>query len=211
LCAAKPDCYPSAARDHDHQEDAVEFLNQLRPIDIFVVLCLAAGVFAGFTQGIIRTLLNCLVVLVAFVVASILRDPLYDVLTFWRAFTPELRLEIVYLVLFVALLVGGWFAVRSIWQRSRLPIPKSLDEIGGGILGVLFAAMVITFLMVVMDAFFKTAPDAATAGAGLLRSIYLALDESVLVDFFRTALLPTFGVVLSPLVPDDIAELLVAP
>ena len=189
----------------------MEFISQLQPVDLFVVLALAAGVFAGFTQGIIRTLLNCLVVLIAFVVASILRDPLYDLLGFWQAFTPELRREILYLVLFLAVLVGGWFAARSIWRRSRLPIPKSLDVIGGAILGVLFAAMVITFLMVVLDAFFKTAPDAATAGAGLLRWFYNSLNSSVLVDFFRTALLPTFGVVLSPLVPSDIDDLLVAP
>jgi membrane protein required for colicin V production len=189
----------------------VEFISELRPIDLFVVLCLAAGVFAGFTQGIIRTALNCLVVLVAFVVASILRDPLFDLLTFWQAFSPELRLEIVYLVLFIVVLVGGWFAVRSIWQRSRLPIPKQLDEIGGAILGVLFAAMTITFLMVVLDAFFTTAPDAATAQAGVLRSFYMAMNESVLVDFFRAALLPFFAVILRPLLPEDIAELLVAP
>ena len=53
----------------------MDFISDLRPIDLFVVLCLAAGVFMGFTQGIIRTLLNCVVVLIAFVVASILRDP----------------------------------------------------------------------------------------------------------------------------------------
>ena len=41
-------------------------------------------------------------------------------------------------------------------------------------------------------------------------SFYNALNVSVLVDFFRTALLPTFGVILSPLLPDDIADLLVA-
>ena len=189
----------------------MEFISQLRPIDLFVVLCLAGGVFVGFTQGIIRTLLNCVVVLIAFVVASILRDPLFDLLTFWQAFTPQLRQEIVYLVLFISLLVGGWFAVRSIWQRSRLPIPKALDEIGGAILGVLWVALIITFLMVVMDSFFKTAPDAATAGSGLIGNFYNAVNASVLVEFFRTALLPTFGVILSPLLPDDIADLLVAP
>ena len=139
LCAAEGDCYPSAARAGlaragrpCQQEDAVEFISQLRPIDLFVVLCLAGGVFAGFTQGIIRTLLNCVVVLIAFVVASILRDPLFDLLTFWQAFTLAPP-EIVYLVLFISLLVGGWFAVRSIWRRSRMPIPKALDEIGGAI------------------------------------------------------------------------------
>jgi membrane protein required for colicin V production len=218
LCAADADCYPSAARAglaragrSCQQEDAVEFISQLQLIDILVVVLLLVGVFAGFTQGIIRTALNCVVVIIAFVVASILRDPLYDLLTFWQAFTPDIRREIVYVVLFVVVLVGGWFAVRSIWQRSRLPIPKQLDEIGGAILGVLFAAMTITFLMVVLDAFFTTAPDAATAGAGLIRGFYMAMNESALVDFFRAALLPLFGVILSPLLPDDIADLLVAP
>ncbi len=189
----------------------MEFISQLQLIDLFVVLCLAAGVFAGFTQGIIRTLLNCVVVLVAFVVASLLRDPLFDVLSFWQAFTPELRQEIVYVVLFVAVLIAGWFAVRSIWQRSRLPVPKSLDEIGGAILGVLFVALTVTFLMVVLDAFFTTAPDSAAVRAGLVRDFYMAMNSSVLVDFFRAALLPTFGVILSPLLPNDIADLLVAP
>ena len=189
----------------------MDFIAQLRLIDLFVVLCLAAGVFVGFTQGIIRTLLNCLVVVIAFVVASVLRDPLFDLLTFWQAFTPDFRREIVYLVLFIVVLVGLWFAVRSIWQRSRLPVPKALDEIGGAILGILFAALVITFLMVVLDAFYATAPDAATSASGPLQGFYNALNGSVLVDFFRTALLPFFGVLLSPLLPSDIDALLVAP
>ena len=50
-------------------------------------------------------------VLIVFVVASILRNPLFDLLTFWQAFTPQLRQEIVYLVLFISA-AGGWFAVR---------------------------------------------------------------------------------------------------
>lgn len=189
----------------------MELISDLRPIDLFVVLCLAAGVFMGFTQGIIRTFLNCLVVVIAFVVASVLRDPLFDVLTFWQAFTPEFRLEVVYLVLFIAVLIGGWFAVRAIWQRSRAPIPKALDEIGGAILGVLFVALIVTFLMVVLDSFYTRAPDAATAATGLLQGFYNTMNESLLVDFFRTALLPFFSVLLSPLLPSDIDELLVAP
>ena len=40
-------------------------------------------------------------------------------------------------------------------------------------------ALIITFLMVVMDSFFKTAPDAATAGSGLIGSFYNALNVSV--------------------------------
>ena len=46
-------------------------------------------------------------------------------------------------------------------------------------------------------------------GKILLRPNFM--NESVLVDFFRAALLPLFAVILTPLLPDDIADLLVAP
>jgi uncharacterized membrane protein required for colicin V production len=115
------DCYPSparagaaAGRTERHQEEAVvDFLSKLSPIDLFIVACLAGGVFAGFTQGLIRQLLNALVVVIAFVLASQLRDPVYNVLSFWEAFTPDIRLLIIFLVLFVGLVVGGWFIVRA--------------------------------------------------------------------------------------------------
>ena len=96
----------------------MEFFARLSPIDLFIVLVLAAGVFAGFTQGLIRYALNALVVVVAFVIASQLRGPLFDLLSFWEAFTPDLREQIIFLVLFIGLVVGGWFIVRTFYQRT---------------------------------------------------------------------------------------------
>ena len=86
----------------------MEFLSKLSPIDLFIVACLAGGVFAGFTQGLIRQVLNALVVVIAFVVASQLRNPVYDLLSFWEAFTPDIRLLIIFLVLFIISLFFGW-------------------------------------------------------------------------------------------------------
>jgi uncharacterized membrane protein required for colicin V production len=186
----------------------VEFFSQLSPIDLFIIAALAAGVFAGFTQGVIRYALNALVVLVAFIIAAQLRDPMFDLLSFWNAFTPDLRAQIIFLVLFIGLVVAGWFVVRAFYRRTRLPIVRQLDELGGAVLGLLFAALSITFLIIVMDSFFKTAPDSAVAGAGWLEGLYRALDSSVLVDFFRSTLIPTFGAVARPLVPSEIAQLL---
>jgi len=188
----------------------MEFVTRLGPIDVLVVGILAAGVFAGFTQGLIRYALNILVVLAAFVIAGQLRDPLYNVLSFWNAFTPELRQQLIFLVLFIGLSIGGWFIVRTFWRGTRMPIARQLDELGGAILGLLFAALSIVMLMVVMDSFFKTAPDAATTGSGPLYGFYNAMNNSVLVEFFRNTLLPTIGQVVRPLVPSQIAEFLKA-
>ena len=67
----------------------MEFLTKLGPIDLVIVASLALGVFAGFTQGMIRYALNIVVVIVAFIIAGQLRDPLNDLLGFWDAFTPS--------------------------------------------------------------------------------------------------------------------------
>ena len=109
----------------------MEFFSRLSPIDLFIVVCMAVGVFAGFTQGLIRYALNGLVVIIAFILASQLKGPMFEVLSFWEAFTPQLREQIIFLLLFIGLVVGGWFIVRAFYRRTRLPIAKQLDEIGG--------------------------------------------------------------------------------
>lgn len=186
----------------------MEFFRELSPMDLFIVAVLAGGVFVGFTQGLIRYALNVVVVLVAFVIASVLEGPLYEALDFWEAFTPLLREQILFLLLFVGLVIGGWFIVRALYQRTRLPIARQLDELGGAVLGLLWAALVIGFLVVVMDTFFLTAPDSVRAGAGIIRWLYEALDSSALVQLFRDTLIPTFGYVTRPFVPSEIAEFL---
>lgn len=187
----------------------MDFLRELSLMDLFIVLVLAGGVFAGFTQGFIRYALNVVVVLAAFTVASVLKRPLYDALGFWEAFTPLLREQILFLLLFIGLVVGGWFVVRSLYQRTRLPIARQLDELGGAVLGLLWAALFIGFLVVVMDTFFLRAPASITDGAGLIKGLYDALESSALVELFRDTLIPTFGYVARPFVPSEIAELLV--
>lgn len=189
----------------------MEFLTRLSPVDLFVVLVLAAGVFAGFTQGLIRYALNAVVVVVAFVVAAQLKGPLFNALGFWQAFTPALREQILFLILFVGLVVGGWFVVRAFYKRTHLPIARQLDELGGAILGLLFAALCLVFLLVVMDTYFQTASDAEAARGGVLHGLYGAMNSSLLVEVFRQVLIPTFGWVARYLVPGDIARFLEQP
>jgi len=186
----------------------MEFLQKLGPIDLLIVASLAAGVFAGFMQGMVRYALNIVVVIVAFIVAGLLRGPFDGILSGWNVFGPELREQLVFLILFVGLTIGGWFIVRVFWRGTRLPVAKQLDEIGGAVLGLVFAAFSIVMTMVVMDTFFRSAPDAAVGAAGPLKGFYDAMDSSVLVDFFRAALIPTLGQLARPFVPSEIADFL---
>lgn len=183
----------------------MELLARLSWFDLVIILILAGGVFAGFTQGMIRYVLNAVAVIVAFVVASQLKEPIVELTRFWQAFTPEGRELLIFVLLFFGLVLAGFFAIRAMYRRTRLPIVRQLDEIGGAIFGLLFAALVLTFQLLVFDSFFR----AGGQTGGWVASYYDALNDSVLIQFFRDTLIPTAGFLAKPFVPQEIADLLV--
>ena len=182
----------------------MDVLSELSWVDLLIILALAGGVFAGFTQGAISYVLNAIVVLVAFVVAAQMKEPIHQLMGFWTMFTPEGRELLIFILLFIALVVAGWFIVRRVYRRTRLPVAKQIDEVAGAIFGLLFAALVISFQLIVFDSFFKAGGEAG----GWLGGYYEAMNDSLIVGFFRETLIPTAGFLARPFVPDEIAQLL---
>jgi uncharacterized membrane protein required for colicin V production len=182
----------------------VELVRSLSWVDLAIILLLAVGVFAGFTQGTITYLLNSLALLVAFIVAAQLQAPLIDLLSFWTAFTAEARELIVFLVLFIGLSVAAWLVIWRAYRRSRLPIPKQLDEIGGAILGLVYVGLFISLQLVILDSFFLNGGE----GPGWLTAYYDGLNGSAIIGFFRDSVLPILGFAMRPFLPDEIASLL---
>lgn len=182
----------------------MEVISQFGWVDLAIIAVLAVGVFFGFTQGMIRYVLSSVVVIVAFVLASQLKGPMVDLLSFWTAFTPEGRELLIYVLLYFGFVIAGFLLVRALYQRTRLPIPRQLDEIGGAIFGLLFVALVITFQLVVFDSFFQAGGETG----GWVASYYEALNDSIIIEFFRQTIIPTAGFLARPFVPEEIASLL---
>jgi hypothetical protein len=186
------------------KEWGVELLTRLNWVDLAIIAILAGGVFVGFTQGMIRYVLNAVAVLVAFVLAAQLKGPILDLLRFWTAFTPEGRELLVFVLLFFGFVIAGWFAIRALYRRTRLPVAKQLDELGGAVFGLIFAALVISFQLVVYDSFFRGGGETG----GWVAGYYDALNGSLIIAFLRETVIPTAGFLARPFVPDEIARLL---
>lgn len=182
----------------------MEQLARLGWVDLAIIAVLAAGVFAGFTQGMIRYVLNAIAVIVAFVLAAQLKGPVVDLLGFWHAFTPQGRELLVFVLLFFGFVIAGFFVIRSLYRRTRLPIVRQLDELGGAIFGLLFAALVLSFQIVVLDSFFRTGGQTG----GWVGSYYSALDDSLIMRFLRETLIPVAGAIARPFVPSEIARII---
>jgi uncharacterized membrane protein required for colicin V production len=182
----------------------VELLAELSWFDLVIIGLLAVGVFVGFTQGMIRYVLNAVAVIVAFILASQLREPIFDLLRFWNAFTPAGRELLIFWVLFAGFTIAGWFAIRALYRRTRLPIARQLDELGGAIFGLVFVALLLTFQLVVLDSFFLEGNETG----GWVAAYYDALNSSLIVQFLRETVIPAAGFLARPFVPEDIARLL---
>jgi hypothetical protein len=185
----------------------VEILGQLNFVDLAIIVALAGGAFAGFTQGAIRYLLGWVAIVVAFVLAAQLKGPMTDLLSFWQAFTRDMREFWIFIVLFILFTIAGWVIVRAFYKATRLPVARQLDELAGALLGILFVATFIVFQLLVFDSIFRdplaTLPPGQTGG---LRGYWEAMNDSVIVDFFRTTIIPTVGTVVRPFVPEEIAR-----
>lgn len=191
----------------------LEFVQSLNWVDFALIIVLAAGAFFGFQQGLIRYVLSWVSLVVAFVLAAQLKGPITDALsTFWTAFAPPVREFWVFVVLFIGFSVAGWFIVRVFYRTTRLPIAKELDEVGGALLGITFAATSIVLLLVVFDTLFKGAAT-LPGGPGLpdtgwLKSFYQSMNDSVLVGVFNRTVIPIAGTLARPFVPSEIAQFL---
>ncbi len=191
----------------------LDFIQSLNWVDFALIIVLAAGAFFGFQQGLIRYVLSWVSLVVAFVLAAQLKGPITDALsTFWTAFAPPVREFWVFVVLFIGFSVAGWFIVRVFYRTTRLPIAKELDEVGGALLGITFAATSIVLLLVVFDTLFKGAAT-LPGGPGLpdtgwLKSFYQSMNDSVLVGVFNRTVIPIAGTLARPFVPTEIAQFL---
>lgn len=183
----------------------MEVFAELTWMDLGLLIVLALGVFIGFTQGIVRYALNVLAVIVAFILAAQLKGPVSAALGVWEAFPPEGRELFFFVLIFIGLVIGFWFLIRAVYGKTRLPIARQLDEIGGAILGLLFVLVLIGLHLVVLDSFYVA--DGAEP-RGPIGAYYQALDGSVIIGFMRETVIPAAGFLARPFVPQEISQLL---
>lgn len=187
----------------------MEFIAQFTPWDLVVLLTFAGGVLAGFQAGLLRYILNCIVVLVAFVLASVLAGPIADSLNgIWHLGTPAQQELWIYITLMAVGIIGGFLLVRTLYGKQRLPLVRQVDEVLGAVMGVLFVALVYSFSWVVLASFFQLADENSVAAATILGPIYDILNDSFILGWIREWLLPIAGFVVRPFVPDEIEPFL---
>ena len=192
--------------------DIVETIRSIQLFDLVVFLFLFAFFILGFIQGTIRRLLGLATVLFAFFLGMYAREPLGQFLDqYWTAVPPQYSAMIAFGTVFLAawialtLIIQGFYRKTTLFERSTI-----LDEILGGILGVVEGLILVGILIVILDSYYLTPAAADPDGLGFLRSIFNIYDPTATAAIYRDQILPAVFGLLGPLVPSDLAALLVS-
>jgi uncharacterized membrane protein required for colicin V production len=190
--------------------DFGEFIRSLTVFDLVYFLFLFGFFVLGFAQGTIRRLLGLAAVMFSFLFAANVRDPLGSFLAAnWTQFPQEYAYMIGFLTVFLAawialtVTIQNFYTTQPLWEKYRF-----VDEVIGGILGVIEGGLLLVIAIVILDSFFLI-PGIAESGNELhfIRDFWNFMDEAQVTAFFRDTIVPLFFTVFGLFIPDDIESI----
>jgi uncharacterized membrane protein required for colicin V production len=190
--------------------DLGSFLGGIKTIDLVIFLYMAGFFVLGFAQGTIRRLIGIGAILFSFYFAANVAEPLGTFLgANWTQFPKQYSYMVGFATVFgaaaiaFAVVVQGFYKPQTLFEKARF-----VDELLGGVLGVIQAAIILGAVVIILDSFFRI-PGIPRSSAELpvLRDLWTALDGSQVVAVFRQNIIPTFLSITGFLVPSYLRSL----
>ena len=178
--------------------DLGNFLDGISTVDLLIFLYFIGFFVLGFAQGTIRRLIGIASILFSFLFAANIAKPLGDYLG------QNWTLMIGFATVFFASAIAFALVAQGLYKSQPLfPKARFLDEIIGGILGLIEAALIFGAVLIILDSFFALPGIAADPQElPFLRDFWTALDGSNAAVLFRDTLIPGFFAVFGFLIPD---------
>jgi uncharacterized membrane protein required for colicin V production len=185
--------------------DLGNFLGGISTVDLLIFLYFMAFFVLGFAQGTIRRLIGIASIMFSFLFAANIAEPLGAYLgQNWTQFSKEYSLMIGFGTVFFASAIAFALVAQGLYKSQPLfPKARFLDELIGGILGLVEAALIFGAVLIILDSFFALRGIAADPQElPFLRDFWTALDGSNAAVLFRDTLIPAFFTVFGFLIPD---------
>ncbi len=196
--------------------DIIHLIQTAPLIDIIIFFGLFAGGILGLLQGAVRRAIGILSMLVAFVLAADLREPVGDYLASnWTQFTPAYDHLLAFALLFLIFMAAAAMTTQTFYRRvdiyGKRPV---VDDVLGAILGVAQAFLLLMIAIVIFTSYSIPSNESA-GGADYWRQLHqymrdaqdMVIHQSWTAGFLRDHILPAFMTLLSPLLPADIVNL----
>jgi uncharacterized membrane protein required for colicin V production len=181
--------------------------------DLLFLLFLFGMFVLGFMQGTIRRLLGLGSMLFSFLFAANMRDFIGPFLAAnWNQFPDEYAVMLGFLIVFVAstvafsLIIQGFYHRQPLFQKYNF-----VDEVIGGILGIIQGAFLLGCIIVILDSYFLIPGAPQSSGElGILRSFFDFYTDSGTASLFRTQLIPGFYNIFGLFIPESLKQFYVS-
>jgi uncharacterized membrane protein required for colicin V production len=185
-------------------------LDRVQAFDLVIVLALMAMFILGYAQGLVRRLLGIAAIVFSLVLAALIRPSLGNYLTGeWTGIPAEYSHMVAFGAVFVAAAVTFSVGIQLMYRPAplltRYPV---LDEILGGILGVVEGVIILIAVFLILDPYY-TNPVSDTIRTGeftLLRTVHELLDPTLTADVLRNGVIPPILSVFGFVFPRDVVE-----
>jgi uncharacterized membrane protein required for colicin V production len=190
--------------------DLKDWLTSINVVDILIVLFLFGMFILGWAQGSIRRLIGILSITFSFFLALQLNAFWLGgfLQEHWTQYPHEYSNMIGYLVVFLAACVAFFIVVQGTYRKAEVfakhPI---LDEILGGILGVVQGVLFLLFITIILDQYYlSSGVTANTNELPFLRDIWTAINGSQTGATLHQNVIPAFLGIVSFLIPESVLK-----
>ena len=186
-----------------------DFILSFNLFDLLVILILAGMFILGFVQGTVRRLLGIAAILFSFLLAANLREPLGNFLgANWTQFEREYAVMVGFGTVFVAASIAFTLVIQGFYNKTPLTERYVIvDEVIGGLLGVLQGVIILTAMVIILDSAFKIPSVDQRNELILLREIFGAYDPSVTAQVIRGAVIPVFYALFGLFIPEALRDI----
>ena len=178
----------------------------VKTVDWLIIVFFLVFFVLGYAQGTIRRLIGIGSILFSFLFAANVAGPLGEFLgNNWSHLPREYAYMVGFGTVFVAaslafaIVVQGFYRPQPLFEKARF-----VDEIIGGLLGLLQAGIILLCVVVILDTFFlkniARDPDEIT----FLRDFWNLLNGSEIVRVFRETIIPAFFTLFGLFIPESI-------
>jgi uncharacterized membrane protein required for colicin V production len=181
--------------------------------DLLFLLFLFGMFVLGFMQGTIRRLLGLGAMLFSFLLAANLREVIGPFLANnWNQMPDEYAIMLGFLIVFVVANVVFTLLIQTFYHRQPLFQKYTfVDEVLGGVLGVVQGAFLMGCVIVILDSVFLIPNIGQQGELPFLRGFFEFYTDSATASLYRTQLIPGFYNVFGLLIPDSLQSFYFTP
>jgi len=186
--------------------DIGQAITSVKAVDLLVFFAFFAFFILGYMQGIIRRLLGIASILITLLLAGQLRQPVGDFLAQnWTQYTPGYDHMIAFGSIFLAGVIASTIALQLFFKPvplfAKYPV---VDEIFGGLLGLLQAAIILSAFFLITDPYFTIEHAGRANEFPIVRPVWDAFQGTITVDIVRHQLVPALLFFFGGIFPTEV-------